>query len=985
MLEAIPFQTRARTIDHLGREQIADCPTAISELWKNAFDAYARNVALQIFDGEIPVAVMIDDGHGMNREEFINKWLVVGTESKVHEVATPIEDRDGLKPRPKQGQKGIGRLSCANIGPLMLLVSKRRDQKFVASLIDWRLFENTYLNLSDIEIPVVEFEYKEQLFAQLPELFDRLLSNLGLEVKDSRTKRLNDSWKLYDNYKLSENNEGNYGSQVPSEEISNALQLNTFTERHLCEWKVWTGEEDHGTAMLMSQINHELLSFTKEGKSDELAEYAKERIRQSLTNFIDPYFPNGNVDFNYELSAWIEGQKRYSIQPNDGFTRYSLELLEHQIDGRVDKFGNFHGRIKAFGQWLDENVTIEAPKNIGSTRINTDEVGIFDFYVGTWERDRNNTTLDKDSFDRVSNYADTYNGLMIFRDDLRVLPFGRSDSDYFEIESRRSSHAGREFWNLRNMFGAIKLRRSLNPNLKDKAGREGLIDNTASKRFKAIVINILKQSARRYFGDGSDNRANLLPIIKEGNKKKKAEEERAKLRKKNRQQFRKRLKDNAPKLYTCAKALSEEVLVLKIENESDLIKAQTIYEKYKGEISDLRIPGEKPNLGPSERDYENYISAFKQASTDISSLQEKIDIAQQTIKPKSIKELLEKERDRLASRIFRKTTDFRKTITDLQTNENQRIRDLIDVRNKLFHAEAAPILTQGEQEIISFNEASKKLQIIFDNIYIENSSLFEPYIRALENMQENIDLEVLATFGLDENDELHSEIDRLNSLAQLGITVEIVGHDLEDYDKILNNAVAALPDDIKTSKLANDIRFAVEGLTDQLRFLSPLKLSGQKTSKWVSGKDIFEYVDQFFSGKLQKARINFSASEEFLNFRVFDEPSRLFPVFINLINNSWYWLSTGGVENRKLLLGVKDRKIIVADNGPGVEDDDIKNLFTMFFTRKQRGGRGVGLYLSRANLAAGYHKIFYVTENADKLLEGANFAIEFKGAEFNES
>ncbi len=39
------FQTRARTIDHLGRGQIADCPTAVSELWKNAYDAYAKRVA----------------------------------------------------------------------------------------------------------------------------------------------------------------------------------------------------------------------------------------------------------------------------------------------------------------------------------------------------------------------------------------------------------------------------------------------------------------------------------------------------------------------------------------------------------------------------------------------------------------------------------------------------------------------------------------------------------------------------------------------------------------------------------------------------------------------------------------------------------------------------------------------------------------------------------------------------------------------------
>ena len=77
MTNALPFQTRARTIDHLGREQIADVPTAVSELWKNAYDAYATQVALHIFDGPPPIAAIFDDGHGMTYDQFIEKWLKI--------------------------------------------------------------------------------------------------------------------------------------------------------------------------------------------------------------------------------------------------------------------------------------------------------------------------------------------------------------------------------------------------------------------------------------------------------------------------------------------------------------------------------------------------------------------------------------------------------------------------------------------------------------------------------------------------------------------------------------------------------------------------------------------------------------------------------------------------------------------------------------------------------------------------------------------
>lgn len=38
------FKTKARAVELLGKGQIADLPTAISELWKNGYDAYAKTL-----------------------------------------------------------------------------------------------------------------------------------------------------------------------------------------------------------------------------------------------------------------------------------------------------------------------------------------------------------------------------------------------------------------------------------------------------------------------------------------------------------------------------------------------------------------------------------------------------------------------------------------------------------------------------------------------------------------------------------------------------------------------------------------------------------------------------------------------------------------------------------------------------------------------------------------------------------------------------
>ncbi|EBY7146878.1 hypothetical protein D5929_11965 [Salmonella enterica subsp. enterica serovar Emek] len=87
----LTFKARARTIEHLGKGQIADCPTAISELWKNSYDAYARDVALYTIDGDHPCGALIDNGCGMSVEQLVDNWLIVGTESKTRKKS--IEQR----------------------------------------------------------------------------------------------------------------------------------------------------------------------------------------------------------------------------------------------------------------------------------------------------------------------------------------------------------------------------------------------------------------------------------------------------------------------------------------------------------------------------------------------------------------------------------------------------------------------------------------------------------------------------------------------------------------------------------------------------------------------------------------------------------------------------------------------------------------------------------------------------------------------------
>ena len=129
------------------------------------------------------------------------------------------------------------------------------------------------------------------------------------------------------------------------------------------------------------------------------------------------------------------------------------------------------------------------------------------------------------------------------------------------------------------MFGRLAITRHDNPNLKDKAGREGLLDNRAAKTLKAIVSNILMRSARKYFGSASEIRKEQLPIISSENRRKRAADARRKLRQKQRRVFRSTLQGFVSDLPPFAEEVKQYVDTLDIRTDPQISKAQKALEK----------------------------------------------------------------------------------------------------------------------------------------------------------------------------------------------------------------------------------------------------------------------------------------------------------------------------------------------------------------------------------------------------------------------
>ncbi|MEH1318584.1 ATP-binding protein, partial [Citrobacter farmeri] len=842
MTQHVTFQTRARTIDHLGREQIADCPTAISELWKNAYDAYARQVSLHIFDGDLKISAIVDDGHGMNRNEFESKWLIVGTESKTNGFSIPENDRDGLPERPKQGQKGIGRLSSAALGPLLLLISKRKNSDYVAALIDWRLFENPFLFLNDVQIPVSEFNHKNDLSEVLPKLFDQMMGNIwGNSDDPARTKRIADAWNAFSKQ------ENEDGLEVTTQEkIEQTLIQDVFKENHFSKWGVWSGDSSHGTAMFIADVQYDIyiqLSNTELNQADDTEKSTRERFFQTLSNFTDPFSRNNDEsvidDFSYSVTGWINDVPRTIIGENREFDLRNLEDLEHIIEGKVDAEGYFKGRIRVFGEWIEE-YSIK-PKQVYKTRKDS-AFGPFHLRIGSFEWNYNSSSLNDSQHAYFIEQSEKYGGLKVYRDGLRVMPYGRADSDYFSIEERRSKNAGRYFWSNRRMFGRIAITREDNPNLKDKAGREGFIENRASKLFREIVEKILLDSAEKHFGRLAKERKSTIDDLREKKAQLKADEDRSKLLNQERTRIRTSIKRNMASLINLVTTLSEfkDNLAgrLSLDSIDDLQALKKTTDEFIEKIQGYSLSPIPTNLGRLEEDYRAYRKEellCKEMVKDLSYVINKA-IADSTQKS-DYEKAHEVYRSKLAS-INNSITRYASRGKEMLVKQQVELEELIKNCREQYKLVMEESLEDLNLRRISLPVVLEKLDHEQEKIEIENAQKLSPYVTALERINEQIDLEGLAIHSMNESVRYRDELARLHSLAQLGITVEIIGHELDGLDQELTYALKVIKDDQLTPTQAKNIDVALNchnSLIDKLKFLSPLKLSGKKEIQKITG------------------------------------------------------------------------------------------------------------------------------------------------------
>lgn len=161
-----------------------------------------------------------------------------------------------------------------------------------------------------------------------------------------------------------------------------------------------------------------------------------------------------------------EGE-RDLISSREFFSYHDFINCDHLIDGRFDDSGQFSGKIRVYKK-DDINHTFRNSRKPGNTAY-----GAFNLKVGVIVGNQNESMLNEEQFRAYDEKLKLFGGLYIYRDGFRVLPYGRTETDFLRFENRRSKHAGSYFFSHRRMLGYIEISRTNNKKLVDKAGQRG--------------------------------------------------------------------------------------------------------------------------------------------------------------------------------------------------------------------------------------------------------------------------------------------------------------------------------------------------------------------------------------------------------------------------------------------------------------------------------------------------------------------------------
>ncbi|THD60601.1 sensor histidine kinase [Phenylobacterium sp.] len=441
----LKFKPYARLLTMLGDQLIRNEQVALSELIKNAYDADATwvKVTFEDFDEDFragPSAKIIveDDGHGMTTDVIENHWVNPATPMKL--LAKNEDKRRTARGRIIQGEKGIGRFALLKLG---------RDVKMIT-----RPAGIPSENVLDLKLAQYDADFLKGDKAMF-------LDELDLELEEVTPAKVITAGEI--DLAGKKTTRSPHGTRIeispPVGKWTRGKVEKVFEDLSRLQSIFGDGLADQGAS-------------EQQTASDPEPETAPSPIGDEFAVYIyrgDTYEPLGS-DLREKLDVLLADHSVFKIH---GRFDEDVAAFKFEVDGQEKTLALADPDITGLAVFRDYLKRRDLlPAEAENLRPECGSFG-FTFYVFDFSADaKGRLMLDKDDKDLIKKHR-----IYLYRDGIRVFPYGDPDDDWLLIDVRRGTVRASEFLSNDQVVGFVNISQAENPNLRDKTSREGLVDS----------------------------------------------------------------------------------------------------------------------------------------------------------------------------------------------------------------------------------------------------------------------------------------------------------------------------------------------------------------------------------------------------------------------------------------------------------------------------------------------------------------------------
>lgn len=445
MIEKKEFKIRpyARLLTMLGEQLIKNERIALIELVKNAYDADAEWVKISFINFQddyiiTPESKIIieDSGSGMTSEIIEKHWLNPATPIKKQRKEIKAFTKKG---RVIQGEKGIGRFALLKLGRKINVITRSENDDLEHLVeFDFSKYDDDFLSEDGKSKDLFIDDLSASVITREPKVFVAGKKKLGTRILQKP----------------------NHGTRIEISDLKGSWSdkkiESVFYDLSRFE-SIFSGENFKKNIPIKKEF--EVLIY----RDDKIQKYQEEYI-EKLTVLL-----NDRSVFKIEDGFFDEKEQFFTFKLNG--TLNTLDLSDPRLTG-LYIFNKYFGNA---GKVLDDRDIECGPFSFG-------------FYVFDLSR---NAPI-KYKLDNADKEIIKKHRIYLYRDGIRVYPYGEPDDDWLRIDALRGTVAASYFLSNDQVVGFVNITQKENPKLKDKTNREGLIEEgNATEDFIALLQTFL--------------------------------------------------------------------------------------------------------------------------------------------------------------------------------------------------------------------------------------------------------------------------------------------------------------------------------------------------------------------------------------------------------------------------------------------------------------------------------------------------------------